>query len=321
MSSHLPRDSALMLYRTMVRIRKFEEKLYYLFSTRAMPGSMHQYNGEEAVAVGVCAALNSDDYITSTHRGHGHCIAKGANINAVMAEMFAKKTGCCKGMGGSMHIADFSVGMLGANGIVGAGIPQAAGAAWACKYKKTGQLAVAFFGDGAANEGAFHEGINLASVWQLPVVFVCENNVYGFSTHYRRVTPIENVADRAASYGIPGVIADGMDVLDVYDKASDAVARARRGEGPTLLECKTYRYMGHSRFEKPTYRTQEELDSWKLKDPIPNYAACLKTHYDVGEEELLRIDVEVTQEIDDSVTYAEQSPDPDPLDYQQYIYA
>lgn len=321
MGLNIDKETALLLYKKMVQIRKFEEKLYHLFSTRSMPGSMHQYNGEEAVAVGVCANLNKNDYITSTHRGHGHCIAKGADINAVMAEMFAKKTGCCKGMGGSMHIADFSVGMLGANGIVGAGIPQAAGAGWTCKYKKTGQVSVAFFGDGASNEGAFHEGINLAAVWKLPVIFICENNLYGFSTHYRRVTPVENIADRAAAYGIPGVIADGMNVTDVYEKAEDAVKRARRGEGPTLIECKTYRFMGHSRFEKPAYRTNEELAKWKLKDPIPNFAEYLKKQYGIVEEYIKKVDSEVDQEIENSVTFAEQSADPDPLDYQKYIYA
>jgi TPP-dependent pyruvate/acetoin dehydrogenase alpha subunit len=271
--------------------------------------------------VGVCANLNKNDYITSTHRGHGHCIAKGADINAVMAEMFAKKTGCCKGMGGSMHIADFSVGMLGANGIVAAGIPLATGAGWTCKYKKTGQVAVAFFGDGASNEGAFHEGINLAAVWKLPVVFVCENNLYGFSTHYRRVTPIDHIADRAMAYGIPGVIADGMDVLDVYEKAKEAVDRARQGDGPTLIECKTYRYMGHSRFEKPTYRTKEELEAWKQKDPIPSFAGYLQKQLGIPEDAIKSIDGEVDLEIENAVAFAEQSPDPGPLDYQQYIYA
>ena len=232
-------EMALGMYRKMLEIRRFEEKLFYLFSTTPMPGSMHQYNGQEAVAVGVCSALKKSDYITSTHRGHGHCIAKGADINSVMAEMFAKKTGCCRGMGGSMHIADFSVGMLGANGIVGAGIPHAVGAAWSCKYRKSGQVAVAFFGDGAANEGAFHEAINLAAIWKLPVVFVCENNLYGFSTHYRRVTSIENIADRAAAYSIPGVTADGMDVLAVFDRAAEAVENAEKEAGveaPTVAD-------------------------------------------------------------------------------------
>ena len=321
MKIKIDRAEAINLYKKMVQIRKFEEKLYYLFLTRAMPGSMHQYNGEEAVAVGVCANLNKNDYITSTHRGHGHCIAKGADIKAIMAEMFAKKTGCCKGMGGSMHIADFSVGMLGANGIVGAGIPQATGAAWTCKYKKTGQVAVAFFGDGAANEGAFHEGINLAAVWKLPAVFVCENNLYGFSTHYRRVTSVDNIADRASSYGIPGVIADGMDLVDVYEKSKEAIERARKGDGPTLLECKTYRYMGHSRFEKPTYRTKEELEEWKKRDPIPLFEDVMKKTYGISEKEIKDINSEVDKEIEDAIAFAEQSPDPDPLDYKKYIYA
>jgi len=317
----LPAGEALELYRKMVLIRKFEEKLYYLFSTRSMPGSMHQYNGEEAVAVGVCAHLGREDYVTSTHRGHGHCLAKGADLKAVMAEMFAKETGCCKGMGGSMHIADFSVGMLGANAIVGAGIPLAVGAAWTCKYKKNGRVAVAFFGDGAANEGAFHEAINLASVWKLPAIFVCENNHYGFSTQYRRVTPIEHIADRAAAYGIPGVIADGMDVLDVYEKTKVAVGRARAGEGPTLLECKTYRYMGHSRFEKPTYRTSAELEDWKKKDPIPSFASYLHQAYDLSDDALGQVAAEVEREIEDAVAFAEQSPDPAPRAYEKYIYA
>ena len=320
MKDDISREQALGLFRKMLEIRKFEEKLYFLFSTRLMPGSMHQYNGQEAVAVGVCANLHRNDYITSTHRGHGHCIAKGADINAVMAEMFAKKTGCCRGMGGSMHIADFSVGMLGANGIVGGGIPHAVGAAWTSRYKKTGQVAVAFFGDGAANEGSFHESLNLAAVWELPVIFVCENNLYGFSTHYRRVTPIDRLADRAVAYGIPGVVADGMDVLDVLEKSKTAIARAREGKGPTLLECKTYRFMGHSRFEKPTYRTPEELDEWKNRDPIPRFAEYIMKHYGVSDLDIKNITGEVEKTIEAAVVFAEQSPDTEPQDYQKYIY-
>ena len=312
---------AVDLYRKMVQIRKFEEKLFSLFLTRPMPGSMHQYNGQEAVAVGVCAALEKTDYITSTHRGHGHCIAKGADLRAIMAEMFAKQTGCCKGMGGSMHIADFSVGMLGANGIVGAGIPLAVGAGWTCKYKKNGRVAVSFFGEGAANEGAFHEGLNLAAVWQLPVIFVCENNLYGFSTHYRRVTSVDHIADRAAAYGIPGCIADGMDLLDVYEKARAAVARARSGGRPTLIECKTYRFMGHSRFEPSSYRSKAEVEEWKQKDPLPRYSAYLQKQCGVPAGTLQRIEQEVDQEIEAAVRFAEQSPDPGPRDYEEYIYA
>jgi pyruvate dehydrogenase E1 component alpha subunit len=316
----MDKKTGLDLYKKMVQIRKFEEKLYQLFLTRPMPGSMHQYIGEEAVAVGVCAHLKTDDYITSTHRGHGHCIAKGADIKLIMAEMFAKTTGCCKGMGGSMHIADYSVGMLGANAIVGAGIPIATGAAWSCFYRKTEQVAVAFFGDGAANEGAFHEGINLAAVWRLPVVFVCENNVYGFSTHYRRVTPVENIADRAVAYGIPGVVVDGMNIIEVYNRAKEAVMRARQGEGPTLLECKTYRYMGHSRFEKAGYRKRGELDRWKERDPIPTFGKRLTEEMGILEEKLKRIDEEVAKEIEDAVSFAEKSPDPEPDDYRKYIF-
>ena len=316
----MERERALQLYRKMVQIRKFEEKLYQLFLTTPMPGSMHQYNGQEAVAVGVCAHLNRDDYITSTHRGHGHCIAKGASIRAIMAEMFAKQTGCCRGMGGSMHIADYSVGMLGATGIVGSGLPIAVGAAWSSQYRRSSQVTVCFFGDGAANEGAFHEALNLAGVWKLPVVFVCENNVYGFSTHYRRVTPVEHIADRAASYDIAGVVVDGMDLRAVYDEASVAVGRARKGEGATLIECKTYRYMGHSRFEKAAYRIEGELEQWRKRDPIVQFTEFLVKDMQVNRGELEEIDREVEREIEDAVAYAQQSPDPKPHDYRQYIY-
>jgi TPP-dependent pyruvate/acetoin dehydrogenase alpha subunit len=305
----------------MVRIRQFEEKLYELFLTRPMPGSMHQYNGQEAVAAGVCAHLHIDDYVTSTHRGHGHCIAKGADLKAVMAEMFAKETGCCRGMGGSMHIADFGVGMLGATGIVGAGIPIAVGAGWTCRARGRGQVSVAFFGDGAANEGAFHEGLNLAAVWKLPVVFACENNVYGFSTHYRRVTPVEHIADRASAYGMPGRVVDGMDVRAVHAAAREAVARARRGDGPALLEFKTYRFMGHSRFEKSSYRTPGELDDWKRRDPIPRFREWMAAELGVGAEETAAVDEAAARELAEAVAFAESSPDPDPGVWRKYIFA
>lgn len=317
----MERDTALALYRTMLRIRKFEEKLFYLFSTRPMPGSMHQYDGEEAVAAGVCAHLQPTDYVSSTHRGHGHCIAKGAELNAVMAEMFAKSTGCCRGLGGSMHIADFRVGMLGANGIVAGGLPHAVGAAWSAQYQRNGRVAVAFFGDGAANEGVFHESLNLAAVWRLPVVFVCENNLYGFSTHYRRVTAVEDVAARAAGYAIPGVVADGMDPLAVFEAAGDCIARARRGGGPSLLECKTYRFRGHSRFEPAGYRTREELERWRERDPLPAWRARLAAEWRVPEAELLGLEAAVEREIEEAVAFAEASPDPEPGDDRKYIYA
>ncbi|MCL2741010.1 MAG: thiamine pyrophosphate-dependent dehydrogenase E1 component subunit alpha [Oscillospiraceae bacterium] len=314
-------ETALALYQTMLEIRLFEETLYRLFSTRDMPGSMHQYNGEEAIAAGVCGHLVKTDYITSTHRGHGHCIAKGADMNAVMAEMFAKSTGCCAGMGGSMHIADFGVGMLGANGIVGGGIPHAVGAAWKCAYKGDGGVAVAFFGDGASNEGSFHESLNLAAVWGLPAVFVCENNLYGFSTHYRRVTPVEDIACRAASYGMEGLVADGMDVEDVYAKAGDAIAKARAGGGPTLLECKAYRYMGHSRFENPTYRPKGELESWKARDPIGAMAARLMGGYGLGASEIDGARARAEAKVAEAVAFAEGSPEPGPKDYERYLHA
>jgi TPP-dependent pyruvate/acetoin dehydrogenase alpha subunit len=312
---------ALTLYKQMVQIRRFEEELFRLFLNRPMPGSMHQYVGQEAVAVGVCAHLAKEDYVTSTHRGHGHCIAKGVEIKAIMAEMFAKKTGCCKGMGGSMHIADFGVGMLGANAIVGAGIPIATGAGWSCKARYPGRVSVAFFGEGAANEGAFHEGINLAAVWRLPVVFVCENNLYNFSVHYKKTMLLDNVADRAVAYGIPGQVVDGMDLLAVSGAAGEAIKRARQGDGPTLLECKTYRFMGHSRFEPAGYRPKEEVEEWKKRDPLTMFRQGLLKSLEVSEAEIEEIDRAVAKEIEEAVAFAEQSPDPEPYDYARYILA
>jgi TPP-dependent pyruvate/acetoin dehydrogenase alpha subunit len=237
-----------------------------------------------------------------------------------MAEMFAKSTGCCRGMGGSMHIADFGVGMLGANGIVAAGIPITVGAGLTCQSRGRGQVSAAFFGDGAVNEGAFHEAMNLAAVWKLPVVFVCENNVYGFSTHYRRVMVREDIADRAAGYGMPGEVVDGMDAAAVYAAAGKAVARARAGGGPTLLECKTYRFMGHSRFEPSSYRTRGELEQWKKRDPLLLMAARL-CGLGVAKVELAAVDAEAVKLIEDAVRFSEESPDPAPDDWRRYIYA
>lgn len=311
----------IQLYETMLRIRRVEEKLYYLFSTQEMPGTMHQYIGEEAVAAGVCAALRQTDYITSTHRGHGHCIAKGISLYGFMAEMFAKSTGSCKGMGGSMHIADFSVGVLGANGIVGGGIPIAVGAGLTCKIRKAGNIAVSFFGDGASNEGAFHESLNMASIWNLPVIFVCENNLYGFSTHYRRVTNIENIADRASAYGLEGIVANGNDVMDVYHKAASAAEKIRNGGAPVLLECKTYRHMGHARFEKPTYRTREEVDEWKKSDPLLQHKEYLIANKLLSIESIDAIEADIVKEIENAVAFAESSPSPEADSYKDYIFA
>ena len=317
----MQKQEALSLYEQMVQIRKFEEKLFELFMNRGMPGSMHQYNGQEAVAVGVCCHLTKNDYVSSTHRGHGHCIAKGADINAVMAEMFAKKTGCCKGMGGSMHIADFGVGMLGANAIVGGGIPIAVGAGWTCRYKKNKNVSVAFFGDGAANEGAFHESMNLAAIWKLPVIFVCENNLYGFSTHYKRTMIVDDIAARAAAYGMAGAVVDGQDLMEVRRTAGEMIEHARNGDGPALIECKTYRYRGHSRFEKPNYRTEEELKAWQQRDPIALFAGYVSDEHDLKEDELEEIAAKVDTIMEAAVEFAERSPDPEPRDYEKYIFA
>lgn len=312
--------TALLLYKRMVAIRQFEEKLFQLFLTRAMPGTMHQYVGQEAVAVGVCAHLSDNDYITSTHRGHGHCIAKGVGLSALMAEMFAKETGCCHGLGGSMHIADYSKGMLGANGIVAAGIPIAVGAALTCSIRKNGRAVVSFFGEGAVNEGAFHEGVNLAAVWKLPVVFVCENNLYGFSTSFDRTTLVTDVSSRAGAYGIQGAQVDGMDLLAVHTKAGELIERARNGGGPSLLECRTYRYTGHLRFEPANYRTQQEVDEWKLKDPLVTFRTWMGSK-GATKPQIDDTEREVEEEIAAAVAFAEASPDPDPASYEKYIFA
>jgi pyruvate dehydrogenase E1 component alpha subunit len=317
----MERQLALSLYTQMLRIRRFEEKLLELFSTRLMPGTIHQCNGQEAVAAGVCAHLRREDYIVTTHRGHGHCLAKGADIKAVMAEIFAKSIGCCRALGGSMHIADLDAGVLGSNGIVGAGIPIAVGAGLTCKYKENGRVSVVFFGDGASNEGAFHEALNLAAIWALPVVFVCENNLYGYSTHYKRTMLLDDISERAAAYGIVGVSVDGMDVRAVHTEAGKAIERARKGRGPTLIECKTYRYRGHSRFENPNYRTKEELNEWLQKDPIKLFSNYLETELAVTSDELNEIEQQITEEIEEAVQFAENSPDPEPLDYLKYIYS
>jgi acetoin:2,6-dichlorophenolindophenol oxidoreductase subunit alpha len=316
----LSSEKMIELYRGMVRIRRFEEKVSELFSKGLIPGFVHLYIGEEAVAVGVCANLTRDDYITSTHRGHGHCIAKGADLRRMMAELFGKKTGYCKGKGGSMHIADYSSGILGANAIVGANIPIAAGAAFAAKSKGTNHVAVAFFGDGASNTGAFHEGINIAAAWKLPVIFVCENNLYAISTRTTRSTPISNIADRAASYGIPGVIADGMDVMAVYESAHKAVERARKGQGPTLIECKTYRFYGSFEGDPQRYRTKSEREEWQMKDPL-NFGEKLVNMGVLTDADLQKIDQEVKSAVEEAVKYAQESPYPEPEEVTKDLFA
>jgi len=317
----LPKESLVKMYRKMLEIRFFEEKVFGLYGQNLVPGTIHLYAGEEAVAVGVCSALSKDDYITSTHRGHGHCIAKGADLKRTMAEILGKKTGYCKGKGGSMHIADFSIGMLGATAVVGAGLPIAVGAGLSARLRKTGQVVACFFGEGASNQGTFHESINMASAWKLPVIFVCENNLYAMGTRQSRIMNIENIADRAVSYGIPGVSVDGNDVLAVYEAACVAVERARRGEGPTLIECKTYRQKGHSRVDPAKYRPREEVEGWLQRDPIKRLRHKLIQTVISTEAELQEIEKEVSSEIEDAVKFAVESTFPAPEEALEDVYA
>lgn len=309
------------MYRKMLEIRCFEEKVYDLYGRNLVPGTIHLYAGQEAVAVGVCTNLGRDDYITSTHRGHGHCIAKGARLDKIMAEILGKKTGYCKGKGGSMHIADFNVGMLGATAVVGAGIPIAAGAGLSIKLRRTTQVVACFFGEGASNQGTFHEGVNMASTWALPVLFVCENNLYAMGTRQSRVMNIANVADRAAAYGIPGKAVDGNDVLAVYEVTREAVGRARRGEGPTLIECKTYRQKGHSRFDPATYRPDDEVKRWLEKDPIQRLKTRLLKDNVLTEQKAKKIEDEVAADVEEAVEFAEESPYPEPEEALEDVYA
>lgn len=291
----------------MLLIRRFEERVYLLFLDGEIPGTLHQCQGQEAVAAGVCDVLERTDWITSTHRPHGHALAKGVSPRAAMAELYGKKTGCCGGRGGSMHLGDPDVGMLPAIAIVGGGNTVVTGLGLAFKLRRTAQVAVCFFGEGASNEGAFHEGLNFAAVQRLPVVFVCENNLYGASTAWERVSLVPDVAARADAYGVPGRVVDGMDVLAVHQAAADAVARTRAGEGPVLLECKTYRFAGHSRSDARGYRSHEEEEAWLARDPIARLRAALP------EREAGKVEAAVEAEIDDAVAFARASPEPDPL--------
>jgi pyruvate dehydrogenase E1 component alpha subunit len=308
------KDMMLDHYRRMKTIREFEEKIMDLYARGLVPGLAHLYVGEEAVASGVCAALNQDDYITSTHRGHGHVIAKGADLKRMMAELFGKKTGYCKGKGGSMHIADMEAGILGANGIAGGGLPIATGAAWSAKWRKTQQVAVCFFGDDASNNGTFHESLNLASIHKLPVVFVCENNLYGISVCQAKHMAITDIAIRATAYDIPGVTVDGNDVIEVNQAAFKAVERARAGEGPTLIECKTYRWRGHHEGDPNQggrYRNSDEIQAWKDKCPIARLAAKMIQNKQINQKGLKEIDLQVSQAIDEAVAFADESEFPE----------
>lgn len=312
LSTEIPGGKLIEMYKKMLEIRNFEQSVYYLFLEGLIPGTIHLYTGQEAVAVGVCSSLRKEDFIVSTHRPHGHYIAKGGQINRLMAELLGKKTGCCKGKGGSMHICDFSAGMPPAIAIVGANVPIAAGMALAFKMKGTDQVAACFFGDGAVNQGMWHEGVNIAAVWRLPVIFVCENNLYAASTHVTKVMLVKNIADRACAYGIPSVIVDGNDVLAVYKEVSKAVERARKGEGPTLIECLTYRHGGHSRGDPATYRPKKEVEEWLKRDPISHIKDELIDRGILTPEQAKEIEKSVMAKIEEAVEFAKKSPFPEP---------
>jgi TPP-dependent pyruvate/acetoin dehydrogenase alpha subunit len=311
------------MLRKMILIREFDELAIKLRSAGRIYGTVHPYVGQEAIAVGVCANLTHADRVTSTHRGHGHCIAKGADIRRMMAELFGRVDGYCKGKGGSMHIADFSIGMLGANGIVGGGLPIATGAALAAQLDGKGNVAVCFFGDGAVSEGEFHEALNISSVWSLPIVFVCENNQYAANNAVHVQHPVPDLAAHAAAYGMPGASIDGNDVLAVYDAIRAAVDRARAGEGPSLIECKTYRWYFHAMRNAPPPETRpaQEIAAWKVRDPIARFASDLVARGLLAETELGRIRNQVEAELQAAVAFAEASPFPQADDLLVDMYA
>lgn len=318
----LTKDKAKWVYKTMNDIRNFENEVHNIFTTGEIPGFVHLYAGEEAIATGVCAHLTDKDYITSTHRGHGHCIAKGCDLDGMMAEIYGKETGLCKGKGGSMHIADIDKGMLGANGMVGGGFPIAVGAGLRNKYLKTKDVAVCFFGDGAANEGTFHEGINLASIWNLPVVFVNENNFFAEATPQWYSSGSKTIADRAAAYGIPGVTVDGKDLVAVYEAAGEAIDRARSGKGPTLLECVTYRNYGHfegdeQKYKAPSGKEKEEAN----RDCISQFRDYAIEHQLLTNKEAEEIESQSMADIEHAIKFAEESPVPRPEALFEDVYA
>jgi pyruvate dehydrogenase E1 component alpha subunit len=319
----LDKPQLVQMLRTMILIREFDERAIQLRLAGKIYGAVHPYVGQEAVAVGVCARLSVTDRVTSTHRGHGHCIAKGADVRRMFAELFGRVDGYCKGKGGSMHIADFAVGMLGANGIVGGGLPIACGAALAGQLEGKGAVTVCFFGDGAAAEGEFHESLNIASVWKLPIVFVCENNQYAANNAIGVQHPRVDIAAHAAPYDMPGVVVDGNDVLAVHAATGDAVTRARRGEGPSLLECKTYRWHFHAMraARPPETRPAEEIASWKAGDPVARLEQHMVGRAMLSPDELRAIRDQVTSELDEAVAFADASPFPDPKDLMADMFA
>lgn len=306
--------------RKMHLIRKFEEGAEDCYTRGLIHGTMHLSIGQECSAVGSCMPLAEDDQITSTHRGHGHCVAKGAEVSRMFAEFFGKETGYCKGRGGSMHIADVEKGNLGANGIVAGGIPIAVGAALTSKQLKTGKVVICFFGDGANNEGAFHESLNMASIWKLPVVFVCENNKYGMSTSIERSTSVKNISDRAAGYSMPGVTVDGNDFSAISEAVNTAVEHARAGNGPSLVESLTYRWRGHSKSDRNRYRTKEEISDWISNDPILRFTAFLTENSVITDDDAKAIEASVVDEIAAAIEFAKASPDPLISDVSRDVY-
>lgn len=309
----ITKQEKLDLFRKMILVRAFEEKAGELFQQNLIPGFIHLSIGEEASSVGTCSVLRKEDYVASTHRGHGHLIAKGADPKFMFAELFGKATGYCKGKGGSMHIADFSIGILGANGVVAGGFPIIVGAGLSIKLRKTDQVAVVFFGDGAANRGPFHEAVNMAAIWKLPVIFVCENNLYASTTPASYALAGGSVAARAAGYGIPGISVNGNEVLEVRKVVGEAVERARKGQGPSIVENKTYRYRGHFEGDPQGYRSQKEIESFKNKsDPIQWFRNLLKKEGVLSDKQEKAIRGEVTLQIEEAVTYAKGAPLPRP---------
>ncbi len=313
-------DTLLHLYRQMYLVREFELRAIAERRAGLIPGFIHSCVGQEATAVGACAALEPDDVITSTHRGHGHLVAKGGDPKYMMAELAARTTGYCGGKGGSLHMSDFNLGILGANGIVAGGIPIAVGAALAFQQRKEPRVALSFFGDGAANEGAFHEALNLAGLWKLPVIFFCENNLYGEGTPQAKQAPVADLAIRAAGYAMPGVIVDGNDVLAVYEATRAAADRARRGEGPTLIEGKTYRQRGHYEGDPMVYRSKEEMEAWRRRDPVVGFRGRLLAEAGVSEEAIVAIERSVQAALDEAVAFAAASPRPAPESALQGVY-
>ena len=321
----MDKELLMRMLRRMMLIRRFDENVKVMVQSAELVGAAHCYIGEEAVAVGACAALRDDDYITGNHRSHGHPIAKGGDINKAMAELLGKSTGYCKGKGGSMHLADFSIGILGESGIVASALPVAVGAALGSKMQGHDRVVVSFFGDGASNQGACHEAMNLAAIWSLPVIFLCENNQYAVTTHFSESVAVENISDRAVAYNMPGLLVDGQDAIAMYEATREAVSRGRAGHGPTLLEARTYRYEDHSeglgRILREAYRSDEDVEIWRQRDPITIHADRLREQGIATQEEIDQLQQEVNTAIEEALEFARESPYPDPEDLFTDMYA